>query len=134
VLLWEGVNDLNTYGQPGIARAIAGLETMTKACLASGAAVLLATETPQRPGGLRASSVELVEPFNAQVRALAAEKGATLVDLYAQIDLSSIGEDGLHASDEGYSRIAGVFFDTIRQKFEESGPTYPSSTHQARSR
>jgi len=117
LLLMEGVNDLNS--KAGISQTIGALESMIKYARSQGVQVLLATLPPQRRGGLRAGSVDLVPPFNDEVRKTAAEEGATLVDVNSAFDLALIGQDGLHPTDAGYSRLAEIFFEAIRSAFEQ---------------
>ena len=84
-------------------------------------AVIVATLPPQRlPKG---NAGAFLTRYNSGLRAMAAKKGATLVDLNAQIPLSMISSDGLHPSEEGYQRIAEVFFDAIKTKYEVAATT-----------
>jgi lysophospholipase L1-like esterase len=53
---------------------------------------------------------------------MVAGEEATVVDIYAAYggvaSTDLIGPDGLHPTDAGYSKIAGTFFDAIRQRLE----------------
>jgi lysophospholipase L1-like esterase len=49
---------------------------------------------------------------------MAATKGATFVDVFAQFDLSLIGQDGLHPTEAGYDRLATIFQSAISNAFE----------------
>jgi len=121
LLLLEGVNDLNALGVTTIPNIESNLRTMVREARGRGITVFLATLTPQRAGGSRAFSVDLVEPTNARIRALAPAEGAVLVDLYRDFngELSLlIGADGLHPTVAGYQRIAESFFAAIRQRLE----------------
>lgn len=116
LLLMEGVNDLNNTA--GVGPTIGAMESMIKYARAQGVPVFVATLPPQRRGGPRASSVDLVAAFNDELRKTAAAEGATLVDLNSAFDLAWIGQDGLHPTDAGYSRLADIFFAAIRSAFE----------------
>lgn len=118
LLLMEGVNDLN--GDTGISTTIGALESMIRYARSQGVHVFLATLPPQRRGGQRANSVDLVPGFNEEVRKTAAAAGATPVEVTGVFDLALIGQDGLHPTEAGYRRLAEIFFDAIRTAFEQS--------------
>jgi lysophospholipase L1-like esterase len=126
VLLLEGANDLNDKGDTGAAQAASAMEQMVVATLDAGAVPFLATLPPQREGGARAYHPEAVRPYNERLVAIAAFRGATLVDLYAAFggnpspDL--IGPDGLHPTEAGYTKMADAFFAAIRTKLEVPAP------------
>jgi lysophospholipase L1-like esterase len=126
LLLIEGVNDMSARGAAGIPRAITALEQMINEATRRRVLVLLATLPPQRPGGQRARTEPLVPTFNAEVRKLAADEGALLVDLFAAFGGEPgtlIGNDGLHPTEAGYQRIAETFFDVIRAHLEAGSTT-----------
>jgi lysophospholipase L1-like esterase len=133
LLLIEGVNDLNAFGGDGIGPAIGALETMVKFARARGISVFVATLPPQRPGGPKASSEHLVGRFNNELKRMAPEEGATVIDINAGFNLSLIGEDGLHPTEAGYARFAEIVFDAMRVKFEQAavtpleGPAFPGA-------
>lgn len=120
VMLMEGANDLNTIGESSMTAALRSIDAMIQDAARANARVLLATLPPQRPGGRRAGAPALVPVFNDRLRALAAARGALLVDVHAAFggDLTLLGSDGLHPTEAGYDRIAGTFFDVIRTNFE----------------
>jgi lysophospholipase L1-like esterase len=123
LLLLEGVNDLNGGGDSAIPTVKAGLTTMVREARGRGLAVFLATLLPERPPGEppRAKAPASIPPANAEIRAVAAREGATLVDLFAAFDGQTgtlIGPDGLHPNDAGYQKMAEVFFDAIRGRLE----------------
>ena len=129
LLLMEGVHDLN--GNAGISPTVGAIESMIKYARAQGVSVFVATLPPQRRGGLRANSVDIVPGFNDEIRKTAAEEGATLVDVNSAFDLGWIGQDGLHPTEAGYSRLADIFFAAIRSAFEqrsEAGTDLPQTT------
>ena len=49
---------------------------------------------------------------------MAASKGAQIVDI-GSLPLSMIGQDGLHPTEAGYARIAELWFEAIKARFEQ---------------
>jgi lysophospholipase L1-like esterase len=79
---------------------------------------MVATLPPQRlPKG---TGAPYVPRFNDAVKAMAAKKGAILVDVNARFPDSLIGQDGLHPTEEGYQRLAEIFLDAIKGVYESS--------------
>jgi lysophospholipase L1-like esterase len=121
LLLMEGSNDLLSL-QAGANRALAALDGMMREAEGQGVRVCLATVPPQRAGGVRHRDAvaALIPSFNNDVRALAARRGAVLVDVYDGMkdDLSLIGVDDLHPTPHGYEVMAKIFFNAIRTAFE----------------
>lgn len=120
VLLLAGVNDLNAEGRRGMQPALDALETMMQSSKRHGAQPFVATLPPQRQGGFRAGSYELVDPFNAALKQVVLDENATLVDVNAAFhgDVSLLGPDGLHPTAAGYERIAQAFFESVKARFE----------------
>jgi lysophospholipase L1-like esterase len=121
LLLLEGVNDLNGGGDAAIPTVKAGLTTMVRQARGRGLPVFLATLLPQRPPGQRALAPASIPPANAEIRSIASAEGAILVDLFAAFDGQTgtlLGPDGLHPNDAGYSKMAEVFFEAIRDRLE----------------
>lgn len=127
VLLMEGANDLNTFGGSGVRRAADALEAMLQEARCRGVRAMLATLPPQRPGSRSGQSAHLIEDYNALLRHVAADEGAIVVDVFAAFgnDLSLIGADGLHPTENGYERIAQAFFDSIKTHFEAKTTVEP---------
>lgn len=122
VMLFEGINDLNFGRDAAIPVVVDGLRSMVRTTRSRGMAPFVATFLPQRPGGRRAFAVNTIVPANDKVRAMVAEEGAVLVDLYPAFDNldTLIGPDGLHPTEEGYQRIADTFFQAIRERLDET--------------
>jgi lysophospholipase L1-like esterase len=118
LILMDGANDLLFYHSRGISRVVSGMEDMIKEARRRGILVLVASLPPQRAGGLRAEGEPYLAETNAQLRATAAEEGAGFVDVNAQLDLSFVGQDGLHLTEAGYARLAEIFAGAIRAAFE----------------
>jgi lysophospholipase L1-like esterase len=121
LLLLEGANELSAFGQAGISRAWAAIDTMAKEGRARGARVFLATLTPSRPGGRNTLPTTVILEMNNRIRTTALGEGAVLVDLYTPltVDVSRyIGLDGLHPTELGYQKMAETFYDAIRANLE----------------
>jgi lysophospholipase L1-like esterase len=123
LLLLEGANDINFLGRRGITRVVVALEDMIKDAHRRGLVVFVGTLPRQRPGGRSADGAPFVEELNVQIRKTALEEGATVVDVYSELDLAFVGEDGLHLTEAGYVRLGAIFADAIRRSFETSPPS-----------
>ena len=118
VLLLEGANDLNTPGA-SVNATVNAMEDMVRDAQFRGAFVMLATLPPERPGpGSKAAPADLLTRYNAALRTMAAKKGAQLIDVNATFPLDLIGQDGLHPTEAGYQRLAEIFYDAIKSKYE----------------
>jgi lysophospholipase L1-like esterase len=124
LLLQEGINDLHfDPSSRGIVDLIEALRRMVRETQGRGVKVFLGTLLPQRPGSCRAYAAPgSIEAANDGIRGLAAAEGAVLVDLYPVIaaNLALLGQDGLHPTIAGYSKIAETFYEEIRQNLEVS--------------
>ena len=128
VLLLEGANDLNTYGDDGIPGVLGAFERMIKEAKSRGAEVFLATLPPQNPDGKNGHSAGLLPKLNRGIAETAADEGARLVDLYGQMGtyVGYIGIDGLHPTPEGYTKIAEIWRDAIQAAYEQPAAPAPS--------
>jgi lysophospholipase L1-like esterase len=125
LLLLEGANDLNTRRGDAISTIIHGLEDMAGKAERRNIAVFLATFPPQNPAGKRGNGANYVPELNQKIRALAADEGAILVDLYAGFGgswVGYIGEDGLHPTPQGYDRMAEIWRDKIQEIYDRPAP------------
>ena len=71
--------------------------------------------------GNRTIRTFLLVDYANRMRAVAAQEGAVLVDMYAAMlpDVYRyIGVDGLHPNEAGYARIAELFFQAIQADLE----------------
>jgi lysophospholipase L1-like esterase len=118
LLLLEGANDINVLGRRGITRVVVALEDMIKDAHRRGLTVFVGTLPRQRAGGRNADGAPYVEELNVQIRKTVLEEGATVVDVYNELDLSLVGEDGLHLTEAGYVRLAEIYAAAIRRAFE----------------
>jgi lysophospholipase L1-like esterase len=117
VLLMHGVNDLVSATPGRVQSAADAVEELIKETRNAGAAALVAT-LPPFGSGPKASCPECIEPYNTRIRAIAAAKGATLVDVHAAWRSELMGADGIHPTEAGYEVIANAFFEAIRRTLE----------------
>jgi lysophospholipase L1-like esterase len=135
LLLLEGFNDMLAAGKAddfgAVIPEVAGaLEEMVKAGRSHKASVLLATLPAGNPTGCRGAGAPGFPALNDRIRRVAADEGATLVDLYNGLGRSPegvIGIDGLHPTEDGYTKVAQVWFDAIKARFEQPSPTSAGS-------
>jgi lysophospholipase L1-like esterase len=124
LLLMEGANDLNSPNEAiDVSEIVSAMEDMVRDATLRGIPVMVATIPPQRLGGPKTAPPELVEKFNRDLRLMASKKGAQLVDVNAMMPVSLIGQDGLHPTEEGYQKLAEIFFDAIKAKYEAPAST-----------
>lgn len=110
VLIMEGTNDLPWHTPDRIVNALAD---MIRDAKQRGVRPMVATIPPARPGGRRDGLPPLIAAYNDQVRALARREGVDLIDVFAAMDLSMIGQDDLHPTPQGYDVMAQTFYDVI---------------------
>jgi len=120
----EGANDLNKVpaDSTNVTLIVGAMEDMVRNATGRGITVMLATLPPQRIGGK--GSPRLVDKYNSELKVMAGKKGAILIDDNAQLPLSLIGQDGLHPTETGYQKLAEIWLDAIRGRFE----TPPAAT------
>lgn len=120
LLLMEGANDIPA-GEDGAASGAAQeISVWVAEAKARGIRVFLATPTPGKPGFRQIQPVLLVD-YAGRMRRIAEVQGVTLVDLYNLMlpDANRyIGIDGLHPNEQGYARIADLFFQAIQSALE----------------
>jgi len=118
LLLIEGANDLNQAGlnNPLVDAALAAMEDMVRDARRRGVQVMLGTLPAQRPP--KGNAGAYLARYNDGLKMMAAKKDAILVDVNRLLPESFVGQDGLHPSEAGYQRMAEIFLDAIRQRFE----------------
>ena len=121
VLILEGLNDIPAGENGAASGAAAEIRVWVAEARLRGMSVFVATPTPGRPGGNRTVNPLLLVDWANRVRDIAARDGATLVELYNTMlpDVQRyIGVDGLHPNEQGYAKIADIFFQSIQGSFE----------------
>ena len=118
VIILHGANDLLADGVAGVPRTISAVQTLVRIAKPGGNPVLLCTLPPQRAGAQRAANPTAWSELNRGIREIARTEAVMLIDLATQLDLSLIGVDGLHPTEDGYMRLAELVFATLRAQFE----------------
>jgi lysophospholipase L1-like esterase len=123
LLLLEGANDLNNNRgavNRTITETVSALEDMVRDTTSRGVAVFLGTLPPQRAGGTpeRGGAADFLPRFNDALKAMASAKGAEIVDIYSRFPLELIGKDGLHPTEAGYERLAEIWFEAVKARYE----------------
>ena len=118
VLIMEGVNGISTLG-PEVSTE--HMRSMVVNAKGWGVRVFVGSMVPTIPGRQRSQNSADLETYNVRLRRMAAEEGATFVDLYTPLlpeVLSVIGIDGLHPTEAGYRRVAQIYFNAIQASLE----------------
>jgi lysophospholipase L1-like esterase len=123
VLLIEGANDLNAPLRNGsinerVNETVGAVEDMVRSATRQQLPVIVGTLPPQRAGGPKAGAASFLNRYNDGLKAMAANKGAHLVDVFAQLSMSDIGEDGLHPTEAGYQRLAEIWLERLKTLYE----------------
>jgi lysophospholipase L1-like esterase len=129
VLIMEGANDLADRDSRITESAIANLREMIRDAKSRNVRPFLATLPPESPTGFRSLQWSLVPPFNEALKSLAASEGVTLVDVYTALftDMARyVGFDGLHLTEEGYAKVADVFFTSLKTELERPPAVTPT--------
>lgn len=122
VLLLHGVNDVNgATSLTELTPILDAVEEMVEIAHARGAHVVLANLPPQIPTS-KATGGERLQQFNAVLPSIAAEEGATFVDLYSGITASStmLMPDGLHLTEAGNVKVAELFYAALKAKYHKA--------------
>lgn len=114
VLLLQGTNDLFFHESPATVRFNLGV--MIDKIRAKGARPAIATLTPDPDHPWKDITL-----LNDEIRSLAAEKGALLIDLYTALaddwywytNPPGCYQDQLHPNPEGFRAIASVWYDSL---------------------
>jgi lysophospholipase L1-like esterase len=117
VLIMDGANDL--LGGANVSATVGAVDWLVRDALHRGVKVMLATLPPQRASGRRGFAAPVLAAYNEEIRRVATKNNVILVDLFTQVPLSMIGEDGLHPTEEGYQRIAEIFREAIAREYEQ---------------
>lgn len=126
ILLMEGANDLNApLGQTDvdnrINETVGAVEDMVRSAGRQQLPVFVATLPPQRAGGPKAGAAAFLDRYNQGLKTMAANKGAQVVDVFAQVPVTDIGADGLHPTENGYQRIAEIWLEALKAHYETAG-------------
>jgi lysophospholipase L1-like esterase len=127
LLLLEGTNDLSVSSDTaGINRAAVGLQRMVRDAKARGVRVFLATLPPMNSHAPKPkpnlATEQAVPLLNERIKGIAAAENVTLVDLFAVVPITEIGNDGLHPTATGYGLMADAWLKAIMETMEIKPP------------
>jgi lysophospholipase L1-like esterase len=127
LLLLEGTNDVfNVPDAAGITSAAGAIQGMVRDAKARRARVFLGTLPPlnsHAPAAKFGLATEAAVPLlNDRIRGIAAAEGVTLVDLYAVVPVTELGNDGLHPTATGYGLMADAWLKAIIETMEIKPP------------
>jgi lysophospholipase L1-like esterase len=119
-LILYGTNDWNIPGcqdLPATCPTVENLRIVIRRVKAAGTLPFIATLPPVNPA-VNAGRNDWVAAINTGIKAMAAQEGAFVVDLYQAFqnqggDLSRFFADGVHPNDAGYDVIANGWFEAI---------------------
>jgi lysophospholipase L1-like esterase len=129
VLILEGTNNIRGVTTAELA---ADLDRMVVTARRRGVQVMLSTLLPisssreERMPGTMAD----IRAFNGEIVRIANKyRSGPVVDAFSAFSAapSLIGSDGLHPTAEGYTRLAEVFFDAIKARYEEAPTLTPTA-------
>jgi len=121
VMILDGLNDIGGGENGAASSAATEIRVWVAEARSRGMSVFVATPPPGRPGGNRTVNPLLLVDWANRIRDIAARDGAGLVELYNTMLPDAqryIGVDGLHPNEQGYAKIADIFFQTIQSSFE----------------
>jgi lysophospholipase L1-like esterase len=129
LIILEGVNGLSAGNAGDIGEGLR--RGVRRARMTGVPLILVSTILPGVPGRPKAPDPAAVEILNADIRGWAGSEGAILVDMFAQVNPQKellIGQDGLHPTVAGYTRMAEVFRDVIQSSFEVTPTSAPAGS------
>jgi lysophospholipase L1-like esterase len=123
LIILEGVNGLSKTNAIDISD---GLRRGARRAVRQGVPlVLVSTILPGVPGRPKAPDPEAVLMLNEDIRAWVGREQVVLVDSFASFEPMKellIGQDGLHPTVEGYTKLAEIFFEALKARFEAPPP------------
>lgn len=142
LLIMEGTNDMLADPSNGDeAEAIESLGDMIRIARENQVtSIFLATIPPVAPGGVYNHISGRIAPFNVKVRAVAAQAGVPLVDVYAALSADIpryyVGDD-VHPTGEALRLIGDLFFAAIRTALDttpvDASPAFSTAASTASS-
>lgn len=114
LLLLHGVNNVNSTDP--IVTIVEAIEELIELAHGRGVHVMLGNLPPQIPTA-KATGGSRIGQFNSQLPAVAAEEGATFVDVFSNFPTSMLLPDGLHITEAGNQKLAELFYAAIRARY-----------------
>jgi lysophospholipase L1-like esterase len=117
LLLLHGVNNVNA-AEDSLSSIVEAIEELIELAHGRGVHVILGNLPPQIPT-TKATGGARIGQFNSQLPAVAAEEGATLVDVFSNFSTSLLMPDGLHLTEAGNQKLAELFYDAIKARYHK---------------
>lgn len=116
LLLLHGVNNVNATDP--ILTIVESIEELVELAYARGVKqVFIGNLPPQIPTAKATGGARIAE-FNSWLPSVAAEEGATLVDIHSNINTATmLMADGLHLNETGNVKLAELFYAAIKAKY-----------------
>jgi acyl-CoA thioesterase I len=124
LLLLEGINNIRNVSTADLAE---DLDRMVVTARRRGVQVMLTTLLPissSREEQMHGTMAD-IKAFNGEIVRIADKyRQGPVVDAFSVFssEPTLIGSDGLHPTAEGYNRLAEVFFDAIKSRYEAAAP------------
>jgi lysophospholipase L1-like esterase len=118
VLVLHGVNNVNA--RDPVLTIVEAIEEMVEDAYQSGVKhVFLGNLPPQIPTTKATGGARIAE-FNSWLPSIAAEEGATLVDVHSNINTQTmLMPDGLHLNESGNAKLAELFYTAIKARYHK---------------
>jgi lysophospholipase L1-like esterase len=116
VILLMGTNDLNANASVNLTAG--EMRNMIRDAKTRNVIPFLSTLPRMVPGGHRAIHPELVVPYNNALANVASAEAVTLIDVFPHITEQFITPDGIHITEAGNQRLAEIYFEALRARFE----------------
>lgn len=121
LLLLHGVNNVNAAND-SIGDIVEAIEEMIEIARARNIDVFLGN-LPQQIPTTKATGGARINQFNSQLPGVATEEGATLVDVYSNINPQTmLMPDGLHLNEAGNVKLAELFYAALKARYHQNPP------------
>lgn len=117
LLLLHGVNNVNATDP--ISTIVEAIEELIELAHGRGIHVILGNLPPQI-ATTKATGGARIAQFNSQLPGVAAEEGATLVDIFSNVDAQTmLMPDGLHLNEAGNQKLAELFYNALKARYHK---------------
>lgn len=117
LLLLHGVNNVNAGDN--ILTIVEAIEELVELAYARGVKHVFIGNLPRQIPTTKATGGARIAEFNGWLPAVAAEEGATIVDLYSNLTLDMLMPDGLHITEAGNAKMAELFYAAIKARYHQ---------------
>lgn len=119
LLLLHGVNNVNAPND-AIITIVEAIEELVELAYVRGVKHVFIGNLPPQIPTTKATGGARIAEFNSWLPSVAAEEGATLVDIHSNINTATmLMEDGLHLNETGNIKLAELFYAAIKAKYHK---------------